>query len=575
MRSFVNRGAAAITIAFACFVAAVGAATPERSYTAALGREAILRRDLNAAPDKRLDSPLLGRIRSLVTEYENMARRYPRSGYSDNALYQGAMLAADAFWYYGEDPDRRTALRLFAALKARFPSSSLVREVAAHTRRLNAARAVPVVAATDAAAVVAKPDDRPRLMGIRREVLPNALRITLDLEREATFREERLDSPARVFVDLQNTRAVDKLRDTTLNFSDDVVRQIRVGRQLGATRVVLDLEEGARHSVYALYSPYRVVIDFERARPDSSRGSEASSRGSEASSRGSSDPRAAPDRRGSQEPRLQPDDPGASWTTDRPAKSSTQPPTPAAANRTGGFSIARQLGLGISRVVIDAGHGGRDPGARVKGLNEADLTLDVATRLEKLLLTVPGVDVVMTRRSDVYIPLEERTAIANRAAADLFLSIHVNASRNTKARGIETYFLNFAPNPEAEAIAARENAGSSKTMHHLPDIVKAIAMNNKIDESRDFAALIQTSMIERLRKANRDVRGLGVKQAPFVVLIGATMPSVLAEISFLTNRQEATLLRTPAYRQAIAEALFKGISQYQRSLKAAETAAAQ
>jgi N-acetylmuramoyl-L-alanine amidase len=225
--------------------------------------------------------------------------------------------------------------------------------------------------------------------------------------------------------------------------------------------------------------------------------------------------------------------------------------------------------------VIDAGHGGRDPGARVKGLNEADLTLDVAQRLEKLLLTVPAVEVVMTRRTDVYVPLEERTAIANRAGADLFLSIHVNASRNTKARGIETYFLNFAPNPEAEAIAARENAGSAKTMHHLPDIVRAIALNNKIDESRDFATLIQTSMVERLKKANREARSLGVKQAPFVVLIGATMPSVLAEISFLTNRQESTLLRTPAYRQAIAEALFTGIAKYQKSLKAAETAVSQ
>jgi N-acetylmuramoyl-L-alanine amidase len=557
MRSFVNRGAAAITIAFACFVAAAGAATPERSYSAALGREALLRRDLDAAPDKRLDSPLLGRIRGLVSEYEELARRYPRSGYSDNALYQGAKLAADAFWYYGEDPDRKAALRLFAALKARFPSSSLVREVAAHTRRLNTARAVPAAAPADAVVSSAKPDERARLTGIRREVLPNALRITLDLEREATFREERLDSPARVFVDLQNTRAVETLRDTTLNFSDDVVRQIRVGRQLGATRVVLDLEEGATHSIYALYNPYRVVIDFERGRAE----------------RRSETPRPQPDpgSRGTSDSRV----PGASWSTDTAAKAETKPPTAPAANRAGGFSIARQLGLGISRVVIDAGHGGRDPGARVKGLNEADLTLDVATRLEKLLLAVPGVEVVMTRRTDVYIPLEERTAIANRAAADLFLSIHANASRNTKARGIETYFLNFAANPEAEAIAARENAGSSKTMHHLPDIVKAIAMNNKIDESRDFATLVQTSMFERLRKANRDARSLGVKQAPFVVLIGATMPSVLAEISFLTNRQEATLLRTPAYRQAIAEALFTGISKYQRSLKAAETAATQ
>jgi N-acetylmuramoyl-L-alanine amidase len=181
----------------------------------------------------------------------------------------------------------------------------------------------------------------------------------------------------------------------------------------------------------------------------------------------------------------------------------------------------------------------------------------------------------MTRRTDVFIPLEERTAIANRAGADLFLSIHVNASATPRARGIETYFLNFAPNPEAEAIAARENATSSKTMHDLPDIVKAIALNNKLDESRDFARMVQDAMVQRVRKANTEVRNLGVKQAPFVVLIGATMPSVLAEISFITNRQEGALLKTAGYRQAVAEALFQGISKYQRSLKSGQSVAAQ
>ena len=130
-------------------------------------------------------------------------------------------------------------------------------------------------------------------------------------------------------------------------------------------------------------------------------------------------------------------------------------PAVPATNSNGQFSLARQLGLGVSRVVIDAGHGGHDPGARGNGVNEAELTLDVALRLKKLLEKQPGVDVVMTRDHDVFIPLEERTAIANRENADLFLSIHANASRNTSARGIETYFLNFATNPEAEAVAGR------------------------------------------------------------------------------------------------------------------------
>ena len=174
----------------------------------------------------------------------------------------------------------------------------------------------------------------------------------------------------------------------------------------------------------------------------------------------------------------------------------------------------------------------------------------------------------MTRDTDVFIPLEERTAIANREGADLFLSIHANASRNPKARGIETYFLNFATNPEAAAVAARENAASGKTMHSLPDIVRAIALNNKIDESRDFAELVQkVDGQEAGARRMPSCSDLGVKQAPFVVLIGAGMPSVLAEISFVTNKQEGQLLKTSAYRQQIAEALFDAVQGYQKSLK--------
>jgi N-acetylmuramoyl-L-alanine amidase len=250
-------------------------------------------------------------------------------------------------------------------------------------------------------------------------------------------------------------------------------------------------------------------------------------------------------------------------------------PAPPAENLQGRFSLSRQLGLGISRIVIDPGHGGHDPGAQTRGLNEADLVLDVALRLEQLLAKTPGVEVVLTRNTDVFIPLEERTAIANRAGADLFLSIHANASRSPRARGIETYFLNFASNPDAEAVAARENSASGQTMHNLPDIVKAITLNNKLDESRDFATLVQRSMIERLGATNKQVRDLGVRQAPFVVLIGAGMPSILAEISFLTHQQEGKLLKTPSYRQKIAEALYAGVQEYQRSLKAVKTVARQ
>jgi N-acetylmuramoyl-L-alanine amidase len=515
---------------------AVYAQSAETLYTEELGREAELRKELDLAPQRRAQPPgtataaLLRRVRTTIGNYETLVRRFPRSGYSDNALWQGAVLAADAFWQFGDIRDRATALRLFERLTAEYPTSSLVKQVAGHTGRLNAAQTSSSLS---------------MLKAIRRDVLPDAVRITLELERETAFHEERLDGPPRVFVDLQNTRVVEALRDVSIPFADDVVRQARVGRQLNnRTRVVLDLQTTGRYSVYSLYNPYRIVIDFERSAPSAPAAPTAP-----AVVLAGNAPPPAP------EPAL-------------------PPPAPPSANGGGGFSLSRQLGLGISRIVIDPGHGGHDPGAQVRGLTEADLVLDLALRLEKLLLKEPGVEVVVTRRANTYVALEERTAIANRSAADLFLSIHANASANAAVRGFETYFLNFATNPEAEAIAARENAGSSRTMSNLPDIVKSIALNNKIDESRDFATMVQTSMSERLRRVDKNAKNLGVKQAPFMVLIGATMPSILAEVSFLTNRQEATLLKTQSYRQQLAEALFNGVMKYQRSLKKAAPAVA-
>lgn len=245
------------------------------------------------------------------------------------------------------------------------------------------------------------------------------------------------------------------------------------------------------------------------------------------------------------------------------------------ANLAGGFSMARQLGLGISRIVIDPGHGGRDPGAQGHGITEADLTLDVALRLEALLKKQPGIEVILTRRTDVYVPLAERTALANRAGADLFLSIHANASLNREAHGIETYFLNFASDADEAAVAARENAASGDTMGNLPDLVKAIALNNKLNESRDFATMVQQAMYAGVRARNADTRDLGVKQAPFAVLIGAAMPSVLAEISFVTNDEDARYLEDGGFREAIAQSLLGGILRYQRALKATRAASSQ
>jgi len=246
-------------------------------------------------------------------------------------------------------------------------------------------------------------------------------------------------------------------------------------------------------------------------------------------------------------------------------------PEPPDVNRAGSYSLARQLGLGARRIVIDAGHGGHDPGTIGRGgLQEKDLVLDVATRLERMVRAELGAEVIMTRSTDVFVPLEERTAIANSRGADLFLSVHANASRNPTARGIETYFLNFAQDPHAEAVAARENAISPATLKDLQQLVKAITLNSKIDESRDFATSVQEAMVES-QKPHHPVEDRGVHTAPFYVLIGANMPSVLAEIAFVSNPEDEKRLKAQDARELIARSLLRGVRGYLESLNRTQT----
>ena len=234
--------------------------------------------------------------------------------------------------------------------------------------------------------------------------------------------------------------------------------------------------------------------------------------------------------------------------------------TPTADGET---SLVRALGLKIGRIVIDAGHGGHDSGTLgVGGIEEKDVVLDVALRLGKLLHDRLGAEIVYTRADDTFIPLETRTAIANKAQADLFISIHANSSQDASARGVEVYYLNFTSDPDAMRVAARENAVSSQSVHELSDLVKKIALKDKIDESKELASDVDDSLYEGIEKGNSGLKNRGVKKAPFVVLIGANMPSILAEISFVTNPQDADELERPAYRERVAESLYNGVARY-------------
>lgn len=617
-------------------------------------------RALRAAARK--SRPPLSQLRTTAIAYERLVRRYPRSGYTDNALWNGAELALFTFSQYEHAEDRERASVYLDWLIEQYPHSSLVDDA-----RTRLASLQPKAAETPVPR-----DDLVTVRSIRRTILPDVIRVTVELDDEVPYEISSLDEPARIFFDLAGTQVATSLVESPFEYRDDLLRTIRLGRHENATtRVVLDLDHPASHSVFALYNPYRLVIDLSREPAESGRRLPAAGRDSNPSgtvvashadrpagapptagtsvrlapgllaeptipvpkpfptpsprrppetaavrppvdttpvSPGAPEPEALPgagrvaelatapdlvategntegDMEAGAEAEPGPDSEAVAATADAaplpgpatavaPRAEAPAPQSPET-NAGGGYSMARQLGLGVSRIVIDPGHGGHDPGTSGAGVSESDVVLDIALRLERLLLQEPGFDVVLTRRTDVFIPLEERTAIANREAADLFLSIHVNASRNRNARGIETYVLNFSSNPEAEEVAARENSASAQAMHKLPDLVQAIALNNKLDESRDLASLVQQRLVSGLRPANPGTPDRGVKQAPFVVLIGAKMPSVLAEVSFVSHRAEGKLLGTGAYRQAIAESLGRAVIGYQQSLKSAGTLSTQ
>ena len=551
-------------------------------YSTALTRERGLREPGT--------TPSLNDYRAAIAAYEAILRRFPTSSYDDHALWQSAGLAIEAYDRYRQHGDLENGVRLLRTLEHQHPTSPFASRVAERRRQL---------------------DDMARLAWLNdvdHHVDDDGVRVTVRLDRVVRFQSEQLDNPPRLFFDFPSTEAAPPLRNATLTFEDDghdaLVRAIRLGRHpQHTTRLVLDVAnvEACRTATHD--NPFRLVIDCNRSEPVSepvpvigatvmrpaavrltpaapasiSRADLDGLRFTMFASAlqpplGGLEDLPRPEPLPSFEPEIV-----SIEVVEQPLHLPIpgRPPSLPATNSTGEFSIARQLGLHASRIVIDPGHGGHDPGARARGLTEADLVLDVAHRLAQRLSTQPGLEVVMTRHRDSYVPLEARTTLANRVQADLFLSIHANASRNAYTRGVETYFLNLATDPAAERLAARENVAGVKTMHDLEGLLHTIATNSKVNESRDFAAAIHGALLDTLRTVDPELPDLGVKQAPFVVLIGARMPSILAEISFVTNRQDATLLSTDAYRDLIADALFAGVLRYQRSLDSAPLVALQ
>lgn len=467
------------------------------------------------------------------------------------------------------------------------------------------------------------------LHGVRVWSLGDATRVAIELSGETSFRYDTLSNPERLFVDLtRSVPAAGQPRQQTIPVGDNLIRQIRIAQtQPGVMRVVLDLAEKLDYSISQLSNPYRVLIEVRRSagtpQPELLEKIEREVRLETQSGRPSSPtpgsaakprpkpfqppenpsvppqrptwvaeygpppavPAGRPGERHSVErtfavskpvstmdPATAP--PGPSTSVPSPSKPEAVLARPARRTTAGAQSLTRALGLKLRRVVLDPGHGGHDTGTVGRsGLMEKDLVLDIAKRLGALLEERMGSEVIYTRDSDIFVPLEQRTQIANDHRADLFLSIHVNSSASRAVAGVETYFLSFTSSQADLAVAARENATSSQSIHELSDLVRKIAMNEKLEESRELATYLQASAHSLAEQVHgKALRNRGVKKAPFVVLIGAQMPSALVEIGFLSNARDEIHFMRDAHRQKIAEALYEGISRYAESLSGYQVA---
>jgi N-acetylmuramoyl-L-alanine amidase len=558
---------------------------------------------------------------SAVDSYQFLVHEYPESKYSQDALLRIGKLERDQLG------DSALATKTYEDFLKRYPHSSRRREAQEELAELallqhgdapEAASNVPPAGSAPAAVPAegevpgpvrggveatrrAGSEGFPRIRRISASADADVTRVTIDLEDTVQYSSARIASPDRIFFDLHSARLTPEVARGNVQVIGSLLTAVRVAQnQAGVVRVVLDvngvkdyaasLEGSPPQLVIFLYSTVRngAAVRTARAKPAKPpAGPEDVADDARAVSDDSANVKSVSERNSAVDPSVSPSNAmtrsaAAGGKNSRgkqlssPSKNSEantkpdliQPSSAPQPTRDGQSTLTRALGLKIGRIVIDAGHGGHDTGTiGPTGLMEKDLCLDVALRLGKIIQQrLPGADIVYTRSDDTFIPLEERTNIANQAKADLFISIHANSSQDHAARGVETYYLNLKGSAEAMEVAARENASSDQGVHDLEDLVKKIARNEKIDESKEFAEDIQDSLAKRVLKVGKTVKNRGVRKAPFVVLIGADMPSILTEISFLSNPADEQLLKKPEYRQRVAEGLYQGVASYLQSL---------
>jgi N-acetylmuramoyl-L-alanine amidase len=537
-------------------------------------------------------------FRSAVDAYQFLLHEYPTSRFRDDALFTIAQIQ------HKDLGDLETAQKSLEEFLKRYPRSAKAEQARAALAEIAADREKERQAATRQSAAEERARSRqiPQVTSIRHWNGENYTRVVVAVEKEVRYKAERIGNPDRIYFDVYKAQLSSTLSGKTLEVEDGFLKSIRVAQnQEGVVRVVLDVSKVKDYSIFYLPNPDRLVVDVFGETPAAARPERAAApRGTEASAP------SAPEKASTKEsstivaaahaepppaktsgsgaaaepPSKEKVEPGPppKGEKQQPVAASEKPAERAAASqpavgapqpmRSGQISMTRALGLKIGRIVIDPGHGGHDTGTiGPTGLMEKDLCLDVAMRLGRMIQEkLPGAEILYTREDDTFVPLEQRTAIANQAKADLFISVHANSSRDHRARGIETFYLSFAASDDALEVAARENALSQSSIHELQDLLKKIARNEKIDESRELAREIQENLSKRMQRVSKYNRSRGVKKAPFVVLIGANMPSVLTEISFLSNPSDEALLKKGEHRQRVAEGIYKGIESYLQNL---------
>jgi N-acetylmuramoyl-L-alanine amidase len=517
-------------------------------------------------------------FQSAIDSYEFLIKQYPTSQYRGEAQLVIARIQAS------DQHKTDDAIATYKDYLKRFPHSEKAGEVRQELKQVSATPGPAAQPGTEMIGPVVQPrvaDNRvPFVKAIKTWNAENYTRVVVTLDDTVKYDVYHITHPDRIYFDLYKARIDNTLAHKTITVEDGLLKSVRVAQNKeGVVRIVLDVNGARDYSAYLVKNPYRLVIDVrsgppaqvaqregtDSATPTAAASQKPASPASETVTVNANDSAAADAK------------PSAKTVAKAPLPMSKKnaadvaalrPPAQPKPNRDGTHSLTRALGLKISRIVIDPGHGGHDTGTiGPHGLMEKDLCLDVALRLGRLIeQKLPGAEVIYTRKDDTFIPLEERTIIANEAKADLFISIHANSSPDHSARGVETYYLNFATSPDAMEVATRENALSQEPVHDLQDLIKKIARNDKIEESKELADDIQNSLSQRLQLVSHSERNRGVKKAPFIVLIGANMPSVLSEISFVSNPSDEKLLLKADQRQRIADGLYRGISSYLESL---------